>query len=54
MLFDTEQDPYEVNNLIKPPQYKQTVKNFKDHYENFTTIISDQGKVLVTKNSQKK
>lgn len=53
MLFDTEHDPYEVKNLIKDPQYQQTVNKLKGYYQNFTATVSDEGKKLVIKNSLK-
>ena len=42
-LFDTENDPWEVNNLANDPQYTEVLERMRTANRNFATKIKDTG-----------
>lgn len=42
-LYDTENDPWEVNNLAKNPEYKNILEKMREANKNWVTKINDTG-----------
>lgn len=55
MLFDLDNDPHEMKNLFKYPEYASVIKSLEAHYEQFTRRIPATGKdELIQKENIKK
>jgi hypothetical protein len=48
-LFDREEDPLELTNLINNPSYAKVRNQLKEHFNDFTSRISDAGKMALIK-----
>ena len=44
-LFDTWEDPYELNNLAKDPQYQDKLEELRVECDHWMTEINDMGKI---------
>ena len=42
-FYDTEKDPYELNDLAKNPEYAETIKRLKKQLERWMAQQGDQG-----------
>ncbi|MCF6356443.1 MAG: sulfatase [Draconibacterium sp.] len=42
-LYDTENDPWEINNLAENPDYKEVLERMRDANKNWVTKIKDTG-----------
>ena len=54
MLFDRENDPDEIHNLIDRPEYAKVQKQLREYFEDFTSKVPATGKKEIIKRTQAK